>query len=42
MRSPGRGAYANHYDGHFAEHLAQVTESTLRSQWKKDLSVIHQ
>lgn len=25
-----------HYDGAFAEHLARVTESTLRSQWKKD------
>ena len=31
-----------HYDGAFAEHLAQVTESTLRGQWKKDLPVIHQ
>ena len=30
------------YDGAFAEHLAQVTESTLRSQWIKDLPVIHQ
>jgi hypothetical protein len=29
-----------HYDGVFAEHLARVTESTLRSQWKKDLPVI--
>jgi hypothetical protein len=29
-----------HYDGAFAQHLAQVTESTLRSQWKKDLPVI--
>jgi len=28
------------YDGAFAEHLARVTESTLRSQWKKDLPVI--
>jgi hypothetical protein len=28
------------YDGVFAEHLAQVTESTLRSQWKKGLAVI--
>ena len=31
-----------HYDGAFAEHLARVTESTLRSQWKKELPVIHQ
>jgi hypothetical protein len=30
------------YDGAFAEHLARVTESTLRSQWKKDLPVIPQ
>jgi hypothetical protein len=30
------------YEGAFAEHLAQVTESTLRSQWKKELLVIHQ
>jgi hypothetical protein len=29
-----------HYDGAFAEHLARVTESTLRSQWIKDLPVI--
>jgi uncharacterized protein (DUF58 family) len=29
------------YGGAFAEHLARVTESTLRSQWKKDLPVIH-
>ena len=29
-----------HYAGAFAEHLARVTESTLRSQWKKDLPVI--
>jgi hypothetical protein len=28
------------YDGVFAEHLAQVTESTLRGQWNKDLPVI--
>ncbi len=28
------------YEGAFAEHLARVTESTLRSQWKKDLPVI--
>jgi hypothetical protein len=28
------------FEGAFAEHLAQVTESTLRSQWKKDLPVI--
>ena len=28
------------YEGVFAEHLARVTESTLRSQWKKDLPVI--
>lgn len=28
------------YEGAFAEHLARVTESTLRSQWKKDLLVI--
>lgn len=27
------------YEGPFAEHLAQVTESTLRSQWKKELPV---
>jgi hypothetical protein len=30
-----------HYDGAFAEHLARVTETTLRSQWKKDLPVIN-
>jgi hypothetical protein len=30
------------YHGAFAEHLAQVTESTLRRQWIKDLPVIHQ
>jgi hypothetical protein len=30
-----------HYEGVFAEHLARVSESTLRSQWKKDLPVIH-
>ena len=30
------------YEGPFAEHLAQVTESTLRSQWKKELPVIPQ
>jgi hypothetical protein len=30
-----------HYGGVFAEHLARVTESTLRSQWIKDLPVIH-
>lgn len=29
-----------HYDGVFAEHLARVAESTLRSQWKKELPVI--
>jgi hypothetical protein len=29
------------YEGVFAEHLARVTESTLRSQWKRDLPVIH-
>lgn len=28
------------YDGFFAEHLAQVTESTVRSQWKKELPVL--
>ncbi len=28
------------YEGPFAEHLAQVAESTLRSQWKKELPVI--
>jgi hypothetical protein len=28
------------YEGAFAEHLARVTESTLRSQWKKELPVI--
>lgn len=27
------------YDGVFAEHLARVTESTLRSQWKKGLPI---
>jgi len=31
-----------HYDGAFAEHLARVAESTLRSQWKKELPVISQ
>ena len=31
-----------HYDGAFAEHLARVTESTLRGQWKKELPVIQQ
>jgi hypothetical protein len=30
------------YEGPFAEHLAQVTESTLRSQWKKELPVFQQ
>jgi len=30
------------YGGPFAEHLARVTESTLRSQWKKDLPVVPQ
>lgn len=30
------------YDGPFAEHLARVTESTLRSQWVKDLPVLGQ
>jgi hypothetical protein len=30
------------YDGAFAEHLARVTESTLRGQWKKDLPIIPQ
>lgn len=29
-----------HYDGFFAEHLARVMESTVRSQWKKELPVI--
>jgi hypothetical protein len=28
------------YEGVFAEHLAQVAETTLRSQWKKELPVI--
>ena len=28
------------YDGTFAEHLARVTESTVRSQWKKGLPVV--
>jgi hypothetical protein len=28
------------YEGAFAEHLARVTESTVRSQWKKELPVI--
>jgi hypothetical protein len=31
-----------HYDGVFAEHLARVAESTLRSQWKKELPVFQQ
>jgi len=31
-----------HNDGVFAEHLARVAESTLRSQWKKELPVISQ
>jgi len=30
------------YEGVFAEHLARVTESTLRSQWKKELPVFPQ
>lgn len=30
------------YNGTFAEHLARVTESILRSQWKKGLPVIAQ
>ncbi|MGO8792721.1 MAG: hypothetical protein ACLQVL_35765 [Terriglobia bacterium] len=30
-----------HYDGAFAEHLARVTESTLRSQWKTELRIIN-
>jgi hypothetical protein len=29
-----------HYDGAFAEHLARITESTLRSQWKKELPIL--
>lgn len=28
------------YEGAFAEHLAQVTETTLRGQWKKELPVL--
>ncbi len=28
------------YEGPFAEHLAQVAESTLRSQWKKELPIL--
>ena len=28
------------YEGAFAEHLARVTELTVRSQWKKELPVI--
>jgi hypothetical protein len=28
------------YEGTFAEHLARVAESTLRSQWRKDLPII--
>ena len=28
------------YEGTFAEHLARVTESTLRSQWHKDLPIV--
>jgi len=28
------------YEGVFAEHLARVTESTVRSQWKKELPII--
>jgi hypothetical protein len=28
------------YQGPFAEHLAQVTESTLRTRWKKELPVL--
>ena len=31
-----------HYDGAFAEHLARVTESTLRGQWKAGLPIINQ
>ena len=31
-----------HYDGVFAEHLARVAESTLRSQWKKELPVFQE
>lgn len=31
-----------HYEGVFAEHLARVAESTLRSQWKKELPVLQQ
>ncbi|MFZ0964471.1 MAG: hypothetical protein WAO35_26710 [Terriglobia bacterium] len=38
----GPGTTTFHYDGIFAEHLARVTESTLRSQWKKELPVIPQ
>jgi len=30
------------YNGTFAEHLARVAESTLRSQWKKGLPVVPQ
>ncbi len=28
------------YDGTFAEHLARVAETTLRSQWSKDLPIL--
>ena len=31
-----------HFEGVFAEHLARVAESTLRSQWKKELPVFQQ
>lgn len=36
----GPGTATFHYDGVFAEHLARVAESVLRSQWKKELPVI--
>jgi hypothetical protein len=38
--SDGRGAPTFRYHGTFAEHLARVAESTLRSQWQKGLPVI--
>ena len=40
IRWADHGVVTFRYDGVFAEHLARVAESTLRSQWKKQLPVI--
>ena len=38
----GPGTTSFLYNGVFAEHLARVTEATLRSQWKKELPIVAQ